>query len=95
MELVISFRLDYIPSEKEKRQAYELTCVCVCVCVCVSPFNSWSNWPIYTKFGLNFMPLDDIPTAQFLIPYNMADARACEVEATCVPLNVQYSNCLW
>jgi hypothetical protein len=55
------------------------------------------NWPIFPKFGMIIMPLEDAPTVPFLISYgvgnnNMADAQTCEVEATLVPLNSDHQN---
>jgi hypothetical protein len=52
-----------------KTYSYEITILCVCVCVCVSPFNFWTNGPIFTKLCMNVMPLEDTPTAKLFISY--------------------------
>jgi len=39
----------------------------LCVCVCVSV----DQLTIFTKLGMNVMPLEDIPIPYFLIFYNL------------------------
>jgi hypothetical protein len=43
---------------------------CPCLCICVPPLNFWTTWKIFTKFRMNVMPLEAIPTSYFLSFYD-------------------------
>jgi hypothetical protein len=44
--------------------------VCQTTMLCVPLYNVWTSEPIFTKFGVNALPLEDTPAASFLISYN-------------------------
>jgi hypothetical protein len=68
-----------------------MMCVCVCVCVYarVPLFNFRTNGQIFTKFGMNLMPLQDTNHD------SMVDAWTSEVEAILKPLNLDHWNAVW
>jgi hypothetical protein len=76
----------YFPSLKGKIVSFwdhHTVWVWVCVCVCVSTSSkSWIHWPIYTKLGMNVMPLEATPMPYFLTCHSVITRQAHNVSGS-------------
>jgi hypothetical protein len=69
-----------------KKKGYEITVQSVFL-----RFNFWINWLIFTKFGMNVMPLEARPSFYFhVMKSNNRDAWTHEMGTALAPLNVGF-----